>query len=76
MRKEFELSQDDLDQLLNASKAVPAVWLSGGQPMFGTPQENANREWKRVGKKYGFIWDTAQPVVGKGQRFITAEEIN
>lgn len=74
MRKEYELSQEDLDKILNAGKPVPAMFLSGGQLMFGTPQENANRAWKKMGKKYGFVWDTAQPVAGKSQRFITAVE--
>lgn len=73
MKKEFELSQEDLDKILDAGKPVPAMYLSGGQLMGGTPQENANRDWKEIGKKYGFIWDTARPITGKGQRFITAE---
>lgn len=75
MRKEFELKQEDLDSILNASKSTPCMYLSGGQLIGDTPQENANRAWKQTGKKYGFIWDTAQPVTGKGQRFITAMEI-
>ena len=76
MRKEYEITQKDFDSILEASKSVPAMFLSGGQPMFGTPQENANRAWKEIGKKYGFVWDTAQPIAGKGQRFITAEVTN
>jgi len=75
MRKEYELSQEDLDSILDASKPVPAMYLSGGQLIGNTPQENANRAWKEMGKKYGFVWDTAQPVAGKGQRFITAVAI-
>ena len=72
MRKEFELSQEDLDSILEASKPVPAMFLSGGRPMFGTPQENANDVWQSLGKKYGFVWDTCRPVQGKNRRFITA----
>jgi aromatic ring-opening dioxygenase catalytic subunit (LigB family) len=30
------------------------MFLSGGTPMFGTPQENANRAWQRLGEKVGF----------------------
>lgn len=75
MRKEYELSQEDLDSILDASKPVPAMYLSGGQLIGSTPQENANRAWKQIGMKYGFVWNTAQPMAGKGQRFITAEEI-
>ena len=72
MRKEFELTQEDLDSILEASKPTPVMYLSGGQLMGGTPQENANRAWQQMGEKYGFVWDTAQPIDGKNQRFITA----
>ena len=75
MRQEFELTQEDLDDVLNASKPTSVMYLSGGQLMGGTPQENANRAWKELGKKYGFVWDTAQPVTGKSQCFITADEL-
>lgn len=73
MRKEFELSQEDLDSLLDVGKPTPVMYLSGGQLIGGTPQENANSAWRRMGEKYGFVWDTAQPIDGKSQRFITAE---
>jgi argininosuccinate lyase len=70
MRREFEMTEDDLRELLDASKPVPAMYLTGGQPMFGSPQENA---WKRLGEKLGFQPMTVRPVDGKGQRFFTAE---
>jgi hypothetical protein len=52
-RREFEMSEDDLKQLLAACKPVTAMFLSGGTPMFGTPQENANRAWCDLGKRIG-----------------------
>ena len=69
----YELSQEDLDEILTASKPVTYIVVGGHPP--SSPQENANRAWQRVGEEYGFVWDTAQPVTGKGHRFITAEEI-
>lgn len=75
MRKEYELTQDELDELLGACKPTPAMFLSGGTPMFGTPQENANRAWGVLGKKRGFVGSSVQPVSGKGDRFITAEAL-
>jgi hypothetical protein len=72
MRKEFELSQKDLDEILDAGKPVTYIVVGGHPP--SSPQENANRAWKRMGEKYGFVWDTARPVTGKGRRFITAVE--
>ena len=73
MRKEFEISQSELDTLLDACKPTPVIYLSGGKPMFNTPQENANHAWQLLGKEKGFIWDTVQPASGKGNLFFTAE---
>ena len=73
MRKEFEMTEEQLGRLLNASKPTPAMFLSGGIPMAGTPQENANAAWDRLGMKMGFEYLTVRPVPGKGQRFFTAD---
>ncbi len=72
MRQLYELTQEDVDSILEASKPVGAIMLhiGGGPP---TPQENANHAWQLLAKKYGFVWDTVLPASGKGQRFITAE---
>jgi len=48
--KNFEMTQKQLDELLNACKPTPVMYLSGGEPMFKTPQENANYAWKKLGK--------------------------
>jgi len=42
-RKEFEMTDEDLAKLLDASKPTPVMFLSDGTPMCATPQENANR---------------------------------
>lgn len=76
MRREFEMSDAQLERIRAASKPVPAMFLSGGQPMFGTPQENANSAWRAVAAELGFIWDTARPVPGKGERFVSAEAVD
>jgi len=73
MRKEFEMSQDELDKMLSACKPTPVMYLSGGTPMFNTPQENANAAWRALAKEKGFIWDSVRPVASKGSRFFTAE---
>ncbi|HLJ97307.1 MAG TPA: hypothetical protein VKU02_29375 [Gemmataceae bacterium] len=73
MRKEFEMSEDDLKELLKACKPTPVMFLTGGTPMFDSPQENANRAWQMLGDKLGFDYMTVKPVSGKGQRFFTAE---
>ena len=75
MRKEFEMTDDDLSELLQACRPTPALFLSGGLPMASTPQENANRAWERLGAKMGFDYMSVEPISGKGQRHFTAEII-
>jgi len=71
--QEYELTEAELNSIIEASKPVPAMYLPGGQPMFGTPQTNANNAWQVVARAHGFIWDSAQPAPGKSNRFILAE---
>ena len=74
MTREFEMSEDDLKTILAACKPTPVMFLSGGKPMFDSPQENANRAWKALGEKMGFDHMTVRAVAGKGDRFFTATE--
>lgn len=69
-RTEYEMTQADLDELMEAFKPVPMIMLQCGTPPF--QQENANRAWAALGKKMGFDGDTVRPVNGKGNRFFTA----
>jgi hypothetical protein len=70
--QDFEMTQKQLDEIINACKSTPVMYLSGGQPMFKTPQENANYAWEKLGGELGFDYMTARPN-GKGNRFFTAE---
>ncbi len=70
-RKEFEMSEEQLERLLDASKPVPYMVIGGVAPV--SPQEHANRAWEALGKELGFVWDTVRPIAGKGSRFFTAE---
>lgn len=74
MRREFEMSQEDLDGIIKASQPTPYMTDSTGRLLFGTPQENANRAWASLGRKMGFKHMTVQPLPAKGNRFFTAEE--
>ena len=69
-RTEYEMSEEDLEAILNACKPTPVIMIGGFAP--STPQENANAAWARLGKKMGFDHMTVQPVHGKGQRFFSA----
>ncbi len=72
-RERFEMTDEDLAALLDASKPTPVMYLSGGKPMYNTPRENANRAWAQLGDKMGFKSMTVQPIEGKGQKCFTAE---
>jgi aromatic ring-opening dioxygenase catalytic subunit (LigB family) len=74
-RREYEMTKDQLRKMLDACKPVPAMYLSGGVPMFPSPQENANRAWASLGDELGFNPATVQPVPGKGHHFFTADPL-
>ena len=68
---EFEMSQEQLDSILAASKSVPYMVIGGIEPP--SPQENANAAWRLLGKELGFKYMTVQRISGKSDRFFTAE---
>ena len=72
-RKPFTMSEAQLEKLLDAPKPTPAMYLSGGQPIGGPPQANANRAWQDLGDEMGFVWDTVRPVPYGGQTTFTAQ---
>lgn len=61
MAKQFRMSDEQLQRIKDASKPTPAMYLSGGTPMFNSPQENANAAWKALGQEMGFKWDSGRP---------------
>jgi hypothetical protein len=69
-RKKYEMSDQQLAELLEACKPVPYLVVGGMVP--ASPQENANRAWKRLGDELGFQWDTAEPLPHDSQKFFTA----
>lgn len=70
MRRDYEMTDDDLKELLEACKPVPAIALQCGP--ISSPQENANRAWERLGQKMGFNHMTVRPN-GRGDRHFSAE---
>jgi len=68
-RVEYEMSEGDLEKIMNACRPVPAIIVGGYTPP--SVQENANRAWERLGKKMGFDYMTVRPTE-KGNRFFTA----
>lgn len=72
-RQLYEMTQADLDKILDACKPTPVMYLSGGKPMYNSPQENANAAWVELGDRMGFDGMTVQPAGRGGMRFFTAE---
>ena len=64
------MSEADFVELLDASK--PTVCIKIGDYVPASPQENANRAWRKLGDKMGFMWDTVQPIPGQPPRFFSA----
>lgn len=71
MRKEFEMTDEQLAKLIEACKPVPYIVVGGVEPR--SPFENANAAWKALGEELGCDGLTALPVSGKSNKFFTAE---
>ena len=69
-RRDFEMTEADLSELLSAMKPVPYIVVGGMVPT--SRQENANAAWAKLGEKYGFDPMSVRPN-GKGDRFFSAE---
>jgi len=69
-RTEYEMTEADLKELMEACRPVPYIVVGGYAPP--SPQENANNAWMRLGKKMGFDSATVRPIANKGNRFFTA----
>lgn len=74
MRKNYQMTDEQLKILMTACKPVPMIALSAGMP--ASPQENANSAWESLGKEMGFKFITVEPIQGKPTSFFTAEETN
>jgi hypothetical protein len=69
-RKEYEMTQADLDTILEACKPVVYMVFAGRPPR--SPQENANAAWADLGARMGFDYMTVRPSA-KGMPWFTAE---
>ena len=76
MNKEYKMTEDQLKVILDACKPTPVMFLSGGEPMFNSPFENAMYAWDLLANELGFIRDTVKPINGKNQLYFTADENN
>ena len=58
MKRQYRLTDAELESILDASKPVTYMVIGGVEPR--SPQENANDAWQTVAMNHGFIWDTAE----------------
>jgi hypothetical protein len=69
-RTNYEMTAEDLKNLLEACK--PTTVMKIGNSTGSSPQENANRAWKKLGEKMGFDYRTVRPISGKGTQHFSA----
>jgi len=72
-RKEFTMTKEQLEKILDACKPVPYMVIGGIEPR--SQQENANAAWAILGRELGFDAMSARPVAGKGMEVFTAEVV-
>lgn len=68
-RTNYEMTQEDLSELLDSMQPQPLIMLNigGGR----SAQERANDAWRRLGDKMNFDHMSVRPN-GKGDRFFSA----
>lgn len=70
MKKEFQMSKEQLQIILDASKPVRYMGYGSMEP--SSPQENSNRAWQNLANELGFDLYSVEPVNGKGNDFFMA----
>lgn len=73
MKRKFEMTDAQMEKLLDACKPVPYMVIGGVEPL--SPQESANRAWQALADEMGFLWDTVEPPArGEDLKIFYAEE--
>lgn len=69
-RIDYEMTEEDLEELLGLCKPVPYMVVGGSPPP--SQQANANAAWEKLGKKMGFVSSSVLPIDGKGLKYFSA----
>ncbi len=72
----FEMTKEQHEKLLDAGKPTRVMYISGGIPIGGTPQSNANHAWEDLGRELGFKPYTVKPIPGEPETVFEAEQAN
>lgn len=75
MLKTYKMTEEQLETILKACKPTPIMYISGGQRIGGTPQENANSAWAKLGREMGFQFMTVEQLQGGTPRQFMAEPV-
>jgi len=75
MKKEYQLSEDEFAEIKSISQHTTPVMKFGDYWSGMDKYERANAFWKLLGKKHGFVWDSAEAVPGKDHTFFRATPI-
>lgn len=72
MKQEFEMAQQEMDDIIAINKSMPPVMKFGDYWSGMDLQEKINHYWETLGNKYGFKHLTVEPSA-KGKLFFLAE---
>lgn len=72
MKQEFEMLQQEMDDIISINKNMPPVMKFGDYWSGMDLQEKINHYWQTLGDKYGFKHMTVEPSA-KGKLFFLAE---
>lgn len=60
MKQQFEMTQEEFEEIKAIAQDRTPVMKFGDYISGMDKQERANGFWKKLGDKYGFVWDTAE----------------
>lgn len=72
MKQEFEMSQEEMDDIIAINKNKMPVMKIGNTVTGIDLREKINQYWEKLGNKYGFVPETVEPS-SKGKLFFLAE---
>ncbi len=73
MKKEFQLTDEQLKNIIESGKPVMYLVANGSEPV--SPQESANRAWQSLANEMGFVWDSVEGVKGKSNNYFLATPV-
>lgn len=60
-KKKFEMTLEEFEEIKAIAQRPSIPVMKFGDYISGNEkQDDANTVWKRLGEKYGFVWDSAE----------------